>query len=179
MKIIKLFKPVLYGAGSLLAAASLYFLGVSKTYIEAPRYLGLFEDSYKNKTLEQISSEAKTWENAEDYIVRHLRFEAKVHNSAEEAHKCGKAYCLEAAKIAEELLAGNNNYECSTVVFARKGKKFSHAIELVKDKETGMYGSLGIHASDCINPAYASKEEVCKKIQRSMLGRCGDYQGDF
>ena len=164
------------GLLGIAAGAALYCMGLAKTYVVVPRYLNMLEDKYEGESLEQVASEIKTWENARDYIIRHLRFEDKIHESNENVHKTGKAYCFETMQIAEYLLADNNKYECSRAVFARKGADLTHAVALVKDKETGLYGSLGIHACDCIKPVFSSKEKVLKKIQKSFLWRCGEVQ---
>ena len=170
MKINK--KKVLYYVICAIASAvSLYYIVNARVFREIQRDVGLIEDKYKGMSFEQAVKKVNTWEDCEEYVMSHLRFDASQPTyDPEKAHNTGKAVCFGAANLSKELLSDNKDgYECRLYAFERKDGKVWHVINVVKDKRTGKYGSLGIHSADCIFPGYTSKEKLLNRIQRSYF----------
>ena len=166
-------KKILFSLGSGLAAASIGLGALTKVHIETPRYLGLMKDPYAEKTLQSSVASVSNWKDAREYMIRHLRFEKTRNNMPETVHETKKAICHGATLIARRLLENNPNYKVTAVHFGTEKGKFFHSIALVKDLKTGKYGSLGIHASDCIEPKYDSPKQVYSRVNWARLNVFG------
>ncbi|MEK6958943.1 MAG: hypothetical protein AABW59_02750 [archaeon] len=166
-------KRVLAWTAAGLAALNVGYLGLAKAHVEAPRYLNMLKDPYRNMTLEASAEKIKDWSEARDYMIRHLRFSKGNNNMPEDVHQTRKAVCYGAMFMAKKLLEDNPNYKVTAVEFKSSKNKFFHSIALVKDQRTGKYGSLGINAFDCIKPTYNTPQEVYSKVHRAMLGLIG------
>lgn len=138
---------------------------------EIERKLGFIEDKYSNMTLEQAIKNVKTWQDGEDYMLGHLKFNTdELTFDTRRIHETGKTICFGAAETAMELLKDNKDkYEIESYLFRKSEREYSHMIAVIKDKTTGKYGSLGINACDCISPRYDTKAQVFKSIQRSFF----------
>ena len=145
----------------------LFYLVNSSEIKEFQRWSGLLKDKYESIGFEQAVKKVRTWNDAESYLLGHLRFDSgQPSSNFETIHSTGKTVCFGAAIMAKALLSDNHDrYEVDLYVYKNKSGSWSHMIALVKDKETGRYGSLGINACDCLTPGYLKEEEVFNKIK--------------
>lgn len=176
-----------------LIFTSLYY---GKAHKEFPRYLGLFKDPYKQVSLEEAINQVKTWGEAEDYMMKHLKYVSDSKNyriSDHEApfkdiHEKGKDDCDGGAVVGAALLSDNiDRYETFSMTLNGRdlgfvgtllepiGLNSSHVICVVYDKETKKFGSLGINAVDCQKPDMDSIDDVFKKVNKRFLWMFGDY----
>jgi len=164
------------------------------------RDFGMIPDPYKNMSLERVVKQVTTWEEAEQYIMAHLRYKYDKDNfgqnhieaSFEEIHKRKVDDCDGGAVAAAALLSDNPRYEVYRMRLVMKDSIdhiddfieslgmtspfANHAVSIVYDKDTMKFGALGINAADCIKPEFDSIGEVFNKINTAFLYNFGDYE---
>lgn len=150
----------------IIALVCLQYLVKAREIKEVLRTLNFLEDKYKSMPFEQVVRDVKNWQDAENYLLGHLRFNNEQSSfSLEEIHFTHETVCFGGAKMAKKLLSDNDDqYEVGLYIFKNRNGRASHMFALIKDKVNSKYGSLGINACDCIFPKYKSKEEVFSKI---------------
>ena len=128
-------------------------------------------DVYKNMSAEETIKSVDDWDKARDYVLNHLKYaEHKGRQSFEETHSQGKGVCRDAAQASLTLLGDNTNrYSTFFLMLNPKNTNESgHAVALVKDKQTGGLGSLGINQEDCIEPTCTNIPQVYSRINAAF-----------
>jgi len=156
----KKIKAGIWTISSMLAIFSLYYLISTRQYRELQRRGGMVKERHPIMSLEESAKRIKTWEEAEDYLMRHFK---------------PGPFCDEASRLAINLLKDNNDYDCYRVILKRN-KRFGHSVCVVYDTETKKYGSLGINAGDCIKPKYDSMEKLINRINRNCFLKYNKYE---
>jgi hypothetical protein len=135
----------------------------------------LSRDIYKNKSLEEVVREVKTWRQAGEYILTHLKYlddEKVAYNYPDympfkTIHESGFEDCDGGAVAGAALLSDNNRYQCFNMVFSNDSTGIGHAVTLVYDEVTQKFGSLGINKGDIIEPQYSWCDEIAYRINKN------------
>ena len=152
---------------TLVAAAIGGFLMFEGAYRDARM---LLRDPYKNMTAQEAVISVNGWNGAEDYLIRHMRYDlSKDFKPATkqkrapfgELHELGKGICGDGATVAATLLSNDGSYLVYRMSLESRFKLFpNHEVAVVFDKRTGKYGVLGINAEDDLAPLQNSADSV-------------------
>ncbi len=167
---------------------------------EAKRQLGMIDNPYKDMGLEEVVKKVTIWEEAEQYLMAHLKYKKdndnygplQIEASFEEIHKRRIDDCDGGATAAAALLSDNPRYALFRMILNMRPSLNqaddvidylglpspfrNHAVSIVHDKETMKFGALGIGALDCIKPEFDSINEVFKRLNANNLYMFGSYK---
>ena len=179
--------PVVMGA-SILCATS-----IGALYGQSQEKFNSTINKFNPVSIEEIVQNVSSWDGAKNYLSENIAFvnDQKNYGFSFEApfkmsHEKKSGDFEDFAVIAAALLMDDEQYTVQKMSIYNELKNSpidfdyetlinNYVVALVFDKETNLYGALGVNGTDNIKPQFESPEEVFEKINASFFNKYDNF----